>query len=136
MFKTVLGKIHPSVFLKAAKAASSSISEHEKKLLEICRLSTEDALKNLEVTENGLTDDEVETAREEFGPNNLGSKKQTGVVMELLQRCRNPLVIQLLVICIISIATGDVPSAIVVGGMIFLSVVLAYVQEHRSSKAV
>ena len=42
-----------------------------------------------------------------------------GVVMELLHRCRNPLVIQLLVICGVSIATGDVPSAVVVGLMIF-----------------
>ena len=136
MFKTVLGKIHPSVFVKAAKAASSNISEHEKRLLEICALSTEDALKSMGISETGLSEDEVDTARKEFGPNNLGSKKQTGVIMELLHRCRNPLVIQLLVICGISLATGDMRSAIVVSLMIFLSVVLAYVQEHRSSKAV
>jgi len=136
MFRTVLGKIHPAVFLKAAKAASGSISEHEQKLLELCQVPAEDALKRLGVTEEGLSAEEVEIARGEFGPNNLGTKKQTGVIMELLQRCRNPLVIQLLVICGVSIATNDMRSAVVVGLMIFLSVVLAYVQEHRSSKAV
>ena len=56
--------------------------------------------------------------------------------MELLQRCRNPLVIQLLVICGVSLLMGDVRAATVVGAMVVLSVVLAYVQEHRSSKAV
>ena len=136
MFRTVLGKIHPAVFLKAAKAASTSISEHEQKLLEVCQVTSEEALKRLGVTEEGLSAEAVEAARGEFGLNNLGSKKQTGILMELLQRCRNPLVIQLLVICGVSIATDDVPSAVVVGVMIFLSVVLAYVQEHRSSKAV
>jgi Mg2+-importing ATPase len=56
--------------------------------------------------------------------------------MELLQRCRNPLVIQLLVICVVSLLMGDVRAATVVGAMVLLSVGLAYVQEHRSSKAV
>jgi Mg2+-importing ATPase len=56
--------------------------------------------------------------------------------MELLQRCRNPLVIQLLVICVVALIMGDVRAATVVGAMVLLSVVLAYVQEHRSSKAV
>ncbi|MDD5262311.1 MAG: magnesium-translocating P-type ATPase [Methylacidiphilales bacterium] len=136
MFRTVLGKIHPAVFLKAAKAASGTISEHEQKLLELCQISSGEALQRLEVTEGGLSPAAVETARDEFGPNTLGTKKQTGIVMELLQRCRNPLVIQLLVICAVSAWNDDVPSAVVVGVMIFLSVVLAYVQEHRSSKAV
>jgi len=42
----------------------------------------------------------------------------------------------LLVICGVSVAMDDVPAAITVGMMIFLSVVLAYIQEHRSNKAV
>jgi len=59
-----------------------------------------------------------------------------GFFMEILQRCRNPLVILLLVLCGVSIGTGDIPSAVVVSAMIFLSVFLAYFQEHRSNKAV
>ncbi len=130
------GKLQPGTFRKAAQAASTAVSVHEESLLDICRLSPEDALKHLEVTEQGLTAGQVETARELHGSNVLSHRKQAGIFMELLQRCRNPLVIQLLVICIVSLLMGDVRSAVVVGGMIFLSVVLAYVQEHRSSKAV
>ena len=136
MFRTVLGKIHPAVFLKAAKAASGTISEHEQRLVELCKLTPEDALKRQEVTDAGMNDARIEKAREENGTNDLGTRKQAGIVMELLQRCRNPLVIQLLVICVVAFLMGDLRSAIVVGAMIFLSVVLAYVQEHRSSKAV
>ncbi|MEI6350631.1 MAG: magnesium-translocating P-type ATPase [Verrucomicrobiota bacterium] len=136
MFRLVLGKIHPTVFLKAAKAASSSVSEDEKRLVELCGQTAEETLLSLGVTENGLSEENVEAAREEFGLNVLSHRRERGILMELVDRCRNPLVIQLLVICIVAGLMGDFRSAIVVGAMIFLSVVLAYVQEHRSSKAV
>ena len=136
MFRSVLEKIHPAVFLKAAKSAAGTISEHERRLVEIAALPADEALKRLSVTEAGLTEDEVETARELHGRNDLGAKKQLGLFMEIAERCKNPLVIQLLVICGVSLIMNDYRSAIVVGGMLVLSVVLAYVQEHRSSKAV
>jgi Mg2+-importing ATPase len=137
MFRFIFsGKLHPAILHKAVKAAAGAISEHEQKLMELCTLPIEEALQRLGVTENGLSDEQVETAREEYGSNILSHRKEAGIVMELLQRCRNPLVIQLLVICVVSLLMGDVRAATVVGAMVLLSVVLAYVQEHRSSKAV
>ena len=136
MFRTVLEKIHPAVFLKAAQTELANVSEPQKKLAEICALSAEDALKRLEVTEAGLSEEQAEDARALHGPNDLGAKKRVGLLLELAERCRNPLVIQLLVICLVSLIMGDLRSAVVVGAMIVLSVVLAYVQENRSSKAV
>jgi P-type Mg2+ transporter len=137
MFRFIFsGKLHPAILQKAVKAASAAISEHERKLIELCSLPAEEALQRLGVTERGLSDEQVETARKEYGSNILSHRKEAGLVMELLQRCRNPLVIQLLVICVVSLLMGDVRAATVVGAMVLLSVVLAYVQEHRSSKAV
>ena len=137
MFRFIFsGKLHPAILHKAVKAAATAISEHEQKLIELCTVPAEEALQRLGVTENGLSDEQVETAREEYGSNILSHRKEAGIVMELLQRCRNPLVIQLLVICVVSLLMGDVRAATVVGAMVLLSVVLAYVQEHRSSKAV
>jgi P-type Mg2+ transporter len=131
-----LGKLNPASIRIAVKAASASISDNEQKLVELCRLPAEEASQQLGVTENGLSDEQVERAREEYGGNILSHKKEVGFVMEILQRCRNPLVIQLLIICVVSLLMGDVRAATVVGGMVLLSVGLAYVQEHRSSKAV
>ena len=136
MFRSVLEKIHPAVFLKAAKSVAGTISEHERRLVDLAPLPPEEAVKQLGVTDTGLTEDQAETSRDLHGSNDFGAKKQVGVFMELVERCRNPLVIQLLVICVVSLMMGDVRAAIVVGGMLVLSVVLAYVQEHRSSKAV
>ena len=137
MFRFVFsGKLHPTILHKAVKAAAGAISEHEQQLMDLCTLPAEEALQRFGVTENGLSDEQVETARREYGSNILSHRKEAGIVMELLQRCRNPLVIQLLVICVVSLLMGDVRAATVVGAMVLLSVVLAYVQEHRSSKAV
>jgi Mg2+-importing ATPase len=140
MFWSVLGKIHPSTFRKEAKAASATTSEHEKKLMEFCRLPTDDVLAKMQTPAGGLGEEQVLGRRAEFGPNSLRHRKQMGVARELLHRCRNPLVIQLFIICVVALVTASEPSdyaaGILVGVMIFLSVVLGYIQEHRSSQAV
>ena len=117
MFRELFGKIHPSVFLKAAKAAETSISEHEQRLVELCQPTSEEALRRLGVGENGLSAEAVAEALRQYGPNVLSQSKKTGVVVEILQRCKNPLVIQLLVICAVSLLMGDVRSATVVGSL-------------------
>jgi P-type Mg2+ transporter len=137
MFRFIFsGKLHPAILHQAVKAAAASVSEHEQKLMELCALPLPEALSRLEAIENGLSGEQVETARREYGSNILSHRREAGLALELLQRCRNPLVIQLLVICAVSLLMGDVRAASVVGAMVLLSVVLAYVQEHRSSKAV
>jgi Mg2+-importing ATPase len=137
LHRSILGKIHPAAFRKAARAAAAEVvSEHEKKLIETCSGTPEAAIELLGASDGGLTSEQADTRREEYGPNNLSGQEQPGFFSEIFQRCKNPLVIQLLVICIVSAVMGDAVSAIVVGGMILLSVGLAYIQEHRSGKAV
>ena len=130
------GKLRPELVRNAVRSEVSSISEHEKRLIELCQLPAEETLNRFGVSESGLSSEQVERAREEFGSNALSHRKELGLIRELLKRCRNPLVIQLLVICVVSMLMGDFRAATVVGAMVFLSVGLAYVQEHRSSEAV
>ena len=86
--------------------------------------------------EEGLLSLDVAELRAKWGPNDLGQKKKHSVVIEILMRCKNPLVIQLLVIAGISLATGNTTSATIVGLMIVISVGLSYYQERKSGKAV
>ena len=109
MFRTLIGKIHPTVFLKAAKAAAHAVSEDETRLVELCSLTPGEALAHLGVNEHGLSPEAVEAAKEKYGLNLLSHKKELGIVMELLLRCKNPLVIQLLVICICLLYTSPSP---------------------------
>ena len=136
MTKNLFGKITPASLSKAKKEASESVTDHEKRLLDVCCLQHDAALLAMNSREEGLSETEVETLRYEWGANDLGHKKKMGFIAEILTRCKNPLVIQLLVIAAISLATGDLASATIVGLMVMISVGLSYYQEHKSGKAV
>ena len=60
--------------------------------------------------------------------------------MDILLRFKNPLVIQLMAIAIVSLATAqeasDTAAAVIVGMMVVLSVGLGFFQERRSGRAV
>ncbi len=92
--------------------------------------------KQLGTSSTGHSAESAEQALRSAGPNTVTSGGRHSFIRDLLERCRNPLVIQLLVIAAVSYLMDDIRSTIVVGGMVFLSVVLSYVQETRSSRAV
>ena len=136
MLKSIFAKISPNLIVREAKAGARKITANEQRLVDFCALSVEEAPKRFKLSPNGLTEDQVADSRREFGPNELKIGEKTGFFWEILLRFKNPLVIQLLVIAVVSLWTNDVGSAVVVGAMIFLSVVLAYFQERRSGRAV
>ena len=85
---------------------------------------------------NGLSSDTAARVLHDVGSNTVATGGRRSVLFDLLHRCRNPLVIQLLIIATVSYLMGDLRSTVVVGGMVFLSVFLSYFQEARSSRAV
>jgi Mg2+-importing ATPase len=135
MAKSIFSKISPSLFTKEAKTPHSATLD-EKRLIDICKLTQQTTLLKLESTENGITSDEAEKRLEEFGKNELAHTKEIGVIQDLYNRCKSPLVIQLIVIALISSLMGDSKSTIVVVCMIILSIGLSFILDRRSSKAV
>ncbi|HXT00727.1 MAG TPA: magnesium-translocating P-type ATPase [Elusimicrobiota bacterium] len=111
-------------------------AQGEAELLEVGALTPEAALAKLAAGDKGLSGGSVEERRAKFGPNAVDSAHKLGVLAEIYSRAKNPLVVQLLVIAFVSLAMGDMPSFVVVGLMVVLSVILAYVQEAQSNKAV
>ena len=123
------------IFSKNSNAQSQKNLENEKKLVEICILSVNEAMKKFESNLDGISEEEAEKKLKEYGLNELSTGKKYNIFIDILQRFKNPLVIQLLIICLVSFFMGDIRSAVVVGGMIFLSVFLAFFQERKSNKA-
>jgi Mg2+-importing ATPase len=140
MFSSIFSKISPLLIVKEAKAGAKKITPNEQRLVDVCALTPDEALKKNNSTANGMTAEGIEKSRGEFGPNELKAGEKHGVIVDILLRFKNPLVIQLLIIAIVSIATAqeaaDYASAVVVGMMVFLSVGLAYFQERRSGKEI
>jgi P-type Mg2+ transporter len=107
----------------------------ERRLRDICGLDEEEALRRTGSHREGLTAGEAADLLRTAGPNALAGRKKNTLAADLFERIRNPLVVQLLIITTVSLAMGDLKSTLVVGGMIVLSVLLAYFQERRSNRA-
>jgi len=115
---------------------SNAAAQGEQELLDIAGLTPEAVLAKLSCGEKGLAAEVASERRAKYGPNLVESRRKIGILGEIWERAKNPLVIQLLVIAGASLFMDDIPSAVVVGAMVVLSVILAYVQEARSNKAV
>ena len=112
------------------------VSEQERRLIDLCVLPVQKALVSLDTGLRGLSSEEAEKRLDEYGPNELSYARHMGFWADILQRCKGPLVVQLLIIALISGAIGEIKSAIIVSAMVFLSVGLSYILDRRSSQTV
>lgn len=69
----------------------------------------------------------------EVGPNTIAQTRRGSALGRLLSRLRNPLVLILLVASVVSSASGDVASTVIIGVVIVSSVLLDFVQEERAA---
>ena len=70
-----------------------------------------------------------------FGPNAIAREGRPSIIAELWGRAMNPLNALLLALAVISYFLSDARSAIVIAIMVVLSIVLGFIQEHRSNNA-
>jgi len=124
--------IHPAPPLMRKKAGSPAASSL---LAEVSRMKPDEALARLKTTIDGLIDSEAEQRLTEVGPNELAKEKKHGWLWRLMITLRNPLVILLAALAILSFATGDSRAGIVMSLMVALGVILRFVQESRADSA-
>jgi Mg2+-importing ATPase len=109
--------------------------EISKKLVDSARTDIKTVLQQLNTTPSGLNQAEVESRIEKYGPNEVAREKRRTWVLRMWDNIKNPLVILLVILAIISYATGDIPGFIVILVMVILGIVLRYVQESRADHA-
>ena len=114
----------------------SDASEHERRMVELCAVSEQEAIEKLNTSLKGLSEEEAEHRLDKYGANELAHSKELGFWADIFRRCKSPLVIQLLVIAAIAGIIGEAKSAVIVGLMVVLSVGLSYILDRRSSRAV
>ena len=120
----------------AGSRVQGEMSEHERRLIHLCTVPAQEALSSLHTGFKGLDSEEADTRLDKYGPNELSHAKHLGFWADIFERCKSPLVIQLLVIATISGVMGDLESAVIVGLMVLLSVGLSYILDSRSSNTV
>jgi len=84
---------------------------------------------------NGLTEAEAALRIEKFGPNEVASEEKHSWWHRLYTASRNPLVILLTVLAILSFATGDFRAGTVMVLMVVLGLSLRFIQETRADTA-
>jgi Mg2+-importing ATPase len=104
-------------------------------LLDRARCDETTVLGRLESRAEGLTEAEVAARVIQYGPNQIARTKRRSKSLLLFDNVRNPLIILLLVLSLVSYLTGDLRAAVVVLVMVVLGVVLRFVQELRADNA-
>jgi Mg2+-importing ATPase len=105
------------------------------KLVDSARSSAADVLAGLGTTLNGLTGSQVQERTEQYGPNEIAKEKRRSWLTRLWDNVKNPLVLLLITLGVISYLTGDMRATIVILTMVVLGIVLRYVQESRADNA-
>ncbi|MGA2246859.1 MAG: magnesium-translocating P-type ATPase [Verrucomicrobiota bacterium] len=96
-------------------------------------------LQRLDASPGGLTDEEAAARLEKFGPNEVGQEKKHDWLWRLWVAVRNPLVILLTVLAIVTFATAEGTSDTIGGWVMVLMVVLGvslrFIQETKADNA-
>jgi Mg2+-importing ATPase len=109
------------------------------RLAEAARMDAAEALRLLETSPDGLTEAVAGERLEEVGPNEVSREKRHDWLVRFWHAIRNPLVILLSVLAIITFATAAEPSDVAGGWimvvMVILGVALRYIQESKADAA-
>lgn len=97
--------------------------------------SSTDVLNHFNVTKEGLSTEQVNKSREENGFNELTEKKKKSVLVVFLEQFKDLLVGILIVAALISMATGDVESTLVIFAVIIMNAILGTVQNVKAEQS-
>jgi len=104
-------------------------------LLEKARADSETVLKELGSQLDGLSEAEAEARLKQVGANEIARQKRQSGLMRLLSNVKNPLVLLLVALGVLSFLTGDQRATVVIFVMVVLGVVLRFFQELRADNA-
>lgn len=91
--------------------------------------------RQLNTGPQGLSSEEAQKRLDQYGPNVVVTEKPKTFWSRLWGNIKNPLVILLVVLGVVSYLTGDPRGAIVIAVMVLLGIVLRFVQESRADHA-
>lgn len=83
----------------------------------------------------GLAEDEAERRLAAFGPNEPVQTRKPALILQLLRRFASPLVAILILASVASMVLGDLTNAGIIVAIVVLSIVVEFVQTHRSERA-
>src|SRR3954469_23614288 len=102
---------------------------------EFYRKSTEEVMKSLGVTNKGLSNEEVQKKREQYGFNELAEGKRKSTVQVFFEQFKDFLVIILIIAALISAFLGEIESTFVIMVVVILNAILGTVQHVKAEQS-
>ena len=121
-----------------AEQILQSQSQHKigaEQLFAVSKLSAVPACETLGSQMTGLVTAEAARRLGSYGLNLVTRERKPTIIQEIWGRTKNPLNALLLTLAVVSYFIGDMRAASVIVLMVFLSVITAFIQEHRSNEA-
>jgi len=117
------------------KSAGAKESLNSKNLLEKAQADADVVLKELGSQLEGLSEAEAAARLKQFGTNQMARETRLPGLKRVLGNVKNPLVLLLTALGVLSYFTGDHRATVVIGAMVILGVVLRFFQEMRADNA-
>ncbi len=98
-------------------------------------LSERELFMELRTSAQGLSNEDAQKRLEEYGPNQINAEKPMPAWRMFLKAFKDPFILVLAFLMVISFATKDQDAGIVMAIMIMASAILSFSQEYRAQKA-
>jgi len=136
--------MNKEIVSRAIASSAANIKRVSSPLPELCACAPEEALARLQASRSGLTEEQVEARRQQYGPNEVTHEKPPTWYQQLFHAFLTPFNGVLLAVSVVSVFSDVIFAApedrsfrtiIVLVTMILLSTLLRFWQEYRSNKA-
>lgn len=98
-------------------------------------LTAAETLKNLNVSEKGLSEREAGHRLKKYGPNILPKEKKFSRLKIFLSQFRSPLIYILLAAAVLSAIVGEAVDALVISAAILINIIIGFIQEDKANRA-
>ncbi|MFC1696806.1 cation-translocating P-type ATPase [Nanoarchaeota archaeon] len=98
-------------------------------------LEVSEAIKQLNSSEDGLTNEKAAQRLKQFGPNEIKKVKKITPLQIFLSQFKNALILLLVFAGVLSLIIGEALESGAIFGILMLNAILGFVQEYRAEKA-
>jgi len=99
-------------------------------------VSTEDSLKKLGSSIDGLTHEQAEELRKTYGFNEISQKRKKTIVKKIIESLVEPMALILIVASIFAILIGEILNGVAILGVVAINTIISLIQDRKAEKAV
>lgn len=107
----------------------------EKYLINISKLTVEEILKEFDTSINGLNGEAAQYRLKKYGLNIISDNKNDDIVSIFLEAFKNPLIILLIILVIVSYLINEHETSVIIFIMVLISILLTIIQESNANNA-